>query len=102
MNIGANIRYFRELHNLTQNQLAKKIGVSSKTISAWEIGRIQPKIKYITALCEAFDCKTSDLTDKPFVNPELNEEQKETLALLSRATPEQKDAFVELLRSLYS
>ena len=35
---GAMIKELRERNNLTQLQLAKRIGVSDKTISKWETG----------------------------------------------------------------
>jgi transcriptional regulator with XRE-family HTH domain len=102
MSVGANIRFLRELHNLTQIQLANIIGVSNKTISAWEAGRTEPNIEYINTMCTVFGCDSSDIINRPFVNQQLSKEQKEAINLLSRATPEQKDAFIELLRTLYS
>ena len=35
---GAAIKQLREKRNLTQAELAEKIGVSSKTVSKWETG----------------------------------------------------------------
>lgn len=37
MSVGKNIRKFRKLNKLTQEELANKLGVSDKTISSWEI-----------------------------------------------------------------
>ena len=41
---GNTIKQLREKRNLTQTQLADKIGVSSKTISKWETARGLPDI----------------------------------------------------------
>lgn len=35
---GGTIRKLRERKNLTQSQLAERIGVSDKTVSKWETG----------------------------------------------------------------
>lgn len=40
---GAMIKELRERNNLTQLQLAERIGVSDKTISKWETGVSQTK-----------------------------------------------------------
>lgn len=41
--IGAVIKELREKNNVTQLQLADKLGVSDKTISKWETGVSQTK-----------------------------------------------------------
>ena len=40
--IGAFIAERRREQNLTQEQLAEKIGVSNKTVSKWECGKSLP------------------------------------------------------------
>lgn len=39
---GAAVKKIRLQHQMTQNLLAKFIGVSKKTVEAWEAGRNQP------------------------------------------------------------
>lgn len=39
---GSEVRRIRTTNNLTQNLLAKYIGVSKKTVEAWEAGRNVP------------------------------------------------------------
>ena len=36
--LGAKIKEYRKKENITQEQLAEKLGVSNKTISKWETG----------------------------------------------------------------
>ncbi|MBE6664668.1 MAG: helix-turn-helix transcriptional regulator [Ruminococcaceae bacterium] len=38
MNIGNNIKQLRQQKNLTQEQLAEKLGISYQAVSKWETG----------------------------------------------------------------
>ena len=50
---GTMIKSLREGKKMTQQQLADKIGVSSKAISKWETGRGYPDISLVEPLAEA-------------------------------------------------
>ena len=47
---GAEIKRLRKNKNLTQSDLAKIIGVSSKAVSKWETGKGLPDISLIEPL----------------------------------------------------
>jgi transcriptional regulator with XRE-family HTH domain len=47
------IRQWRDAHYLTQGELAEKVGVTLKAISAWELGNAQPRAKSMRALAAA-------------------------------------------------
>ena len=49
---GKFIALKRKQKNLTQEQLAEKLGVSNKTISKWETGKCMPDYSIIKSLCE--------------------------------------------------
>lgn len=59
------LRELRERVNLSQEGLARLIGVSSKTISNWErgIGAASLTVPQIKALCEALGVALSELPD---------------------------------------
>ena len=59
--IGKYIAHKRREKNLTQEQLAEKIGVSNKTISKWETGKNMPDYSMIEPLCEALSVTLSEL-----------------------------------------
>lgn len=61
MSIGSNIKYWRELRNLKQSELAEKLGVSDKTISSWEINRTEPKMGMIERISKELQCKKTDI-----------------------------------------
>jgi len=58
---GAMIRRLRENRNMTQNQLAGKISVSSKAVSRWETGRGYPDISLIEPLADALGVSVIEL-----------------------------------------
>ena len=52
---GKNIRYFRMLRNMTQDELAEKLAVTRQTISNYENGKSQPDFETLTKLSEILD-----------------------------------------------
>jgi len=58
---GAVIRRLREKKKLTQEELAEKIYVSSKTVSKWETGAGFPDISLIEPLAEALGISVIEL-----------------------------------------
>ncbi|MBO5349343.1 MAG: helix-turn-helix transcriptional regulator [Clostridia bacterium] len=80
--IGNFICRMRKENNLTQEQLAEKLGVSNKSISRWENGNTMPDYSIIENLCkslgitinELFSCekisdeKYKEIADKNLLN----------------------------------
>lgn len=60
--LGNKIRQLREERDWTQKDLAKKMDKSQKTISSWEKGRTNPKVKELHQLCSVFGCTYETLT----------------------------------------
>ena len=58
---AAAIRQIREKRNMTQAQLADKIGVSSKTISKWETGKGLPDVTLLQPLTQALNISVIEL-----------------------------------------
>ena len=53
----------RKEKNLTQEQLAEKLGVSNNTISKWETGKCMPDYSVIKNLCEELEITIAELMD---------------------------------------
>ena len=49
----------REL-NLTQAQLAERLGISSKSVSKWERGKCMPDYSIVNELCDALGITVSE------------------------------------------
>lgn len=64
-----NIRKLREAANLTQNEIAEKIGVDRTAVVKWETGVAFPTSAKLPKLAEVLGCSISDL----FAVPEKKE-----------------------------
>ena len=58
---GAVIKELREKNNVTQLQLADKLGVSDKTISKWETGKGYPDITLLDPIANALSVSVAEL-----------------------------------------
>ncbi len=59
--IGKTIKLLRTRANLTQSELAKKIGITDKAVSKWERGLSYPDITYISKLAIILDVDSDAL-----------------------------------------
>ena len=59
--LGDMIRKYRKLNQLSQEDLAEKLGVSRQSISLWENNQTQPTIENIIVLARLFNISTDDL-----------------------------------------
>ena len=57
-----NLQKLRSEKNISQEQLADKIGVSRQSISAWESGKSSPELDKLIALSELFEISLDELT----------------------------------------
>lgn len=58
---GTVIKELREKNNITQLQLAEKLGVSDKTISKWETGKGYPDITLLEPIADVFSVSVAEL-----------------------------------------
>ncbi len=63
MNLGNKIVNLRKKNNLSQEELAEKVGVTRQTISKWELEETTPDIKQAKALSKIFKVSLDELTD---------------------------------------
>ena len=61
--IGKFIAQKRREKNLTQEQLAEKLGISNKTVSKWECGKCMPDYSIVKPLCQELGITVSELMD---------------------------------------
>ena len=60
---GAFIARKRKEKNMTQEQLAEKLGVSNKTVSKWETGKCMPDYSIVKDLCTELGITVAELMD---------------------------------------
>ena len=56
-----NLKVQRAIHNLTQQELAQKIGVSRQTINAMELGKYVPSTVLALKLSQLFKINVNDI-----------------------------------------
>lgn len=75
--IGKFIAENRKNKNMTQEQLAEKLGVTSKTISRWENGNYMPDISLLKPISEELGVTLNDLLSGEKVEKEQYQEKLE-------------------------
>lgn len=59
-----NLQKLRAEKNISQEQLADKIGVSRQSVSAWESGKSSPELDKLITLSELFEISLDELTSE--------------------------------------
>ena len=65
MTIGSRIKELREAANLTQDELAKKVGVTKSAIGNYEQNISSPKESVLYNLIDALDCDANYICELP-------------------------------------
>lgn len=68
MNLGNKITELRKKNNLSQEDVAEKVGVTRQTISKWELEETTPDIKQAKELSKIFNVSLDELTDNDVKN----------------------------------
>ena len=53
--VGERIRYFRYIKDMTQEQLAEVLGVTTGAVYKWESGLSIPELEIIVSMADFFD-----------------------------------------------
>lgn len=61
--INMNLKRLRQLHQLTQEALAEKLGVSRQVIAKWERGESTPELHFVIQLAELYDVTIDNLVN---------------------------------------
>lgn len=61
MDIGQAIRVLRQKQNMTQSELAARVGMSVNAVSLWELGKSNPPKESVKLICDAFHVPVSYL-----------------------------------------
>lgn len=81
--IGAFLKALRKTKELTQEQLAEKLNVSSRTVSRWETGSSMPDIGMLVALAEFYDVSIPEIIYAERKSENMNQETRETAAAMA-------------------
>lgn len=98
--VGENIRKYRKLRGLTQQELGKRIGVLHNTISQYEKGRNAPEQNMIFAIAKELNVTVGDLF--PETTTDENESYMKGLMLSEGLTKEDREYLASLIEKALS
>ena len=64
MNLAENLKKIRKDNNLSQEQLAEKLGVSRQSVSKWESNQAYPEMDKVLQICQLFNLNIDDLLNQ--------------------------------------
>ena len=96
--IGSLLKELRKEHNLSQEQLADKFNVSSRSVSRWENGNTMPDISMMIELADFYDIDIRELLGGERKSEKMDEDLKETLVMVADYTEEDKN---KILNKVY-
>lgn len=87
--IGSFIAAMRKERNMTQEQLAEKLGISNRSISRWENGKTMPDWSLMESICRELNVSMSELLrgEKEAQTMEV----RETVALMAALADREKE-----------
>lgn len=76
MKLPENLKRIRRENNLSQEQLAEKIGVSRQAVSKWESGQSYPEMDKMLLICKLFNYNIDDLMNENVMEVSQNKQSK--------------------------
>ena len=93
--IGGFLRELRKEKDLTQEQLAEKFGVSSRSVSRWENGNTMPELGILVELADYYEVDIKEIIDGERKSEIMKEEEKETLQKVADYAEAEKKSVVK-------
>lgn len=66
MGLGKKIAYYRKNKNITQDELAKQLGISNQAVSKWETGQSCPDVELLPKIADIFEITLDELFEREF------------------------------------
>lgn len=79
MNLSENLKKIRKDNNLSQEDLAEKLGVSRQSVSKWEQGLAYPEMDKVLEICKLFNLNIDDLLNQDIKEVEKTRQSKSTV-----------------------
>lgn len=87
--IGEFLKQLRKDKELTQEQLAERFGVSSRTVSRWETGSNMPDVDVLIELADFYDVDVREIIDGERKSEKMENEEKDTLKKVAEYVAEE-------------
>lgn len=92
-----NLKRILNAEGMKQKELAKKVGVSPQSVSAWIKGERYPRMQMLNKVSEVLQCPITELTE--VYQPKLHQE---IIWCLNRLTERQKEELLSYAKYLMS
>ena len=100
--IGRNIKRLRLEHNMSQADLANRIGKTHSAVSMYESGEIEPRMGVVEKLAEVFGVPKSEIIESRYEYAAVslyNDDERELLELYRSASDGMRNAVLGNLRA---
>ena len=102
LNVGENIRRLRRAADMTQEQLADKLGVAYQSVSRWENGTTYPDIEFLPSLAGIFGVTVDELIGCEAIRrKEQIAKKMETFGALCGSEATTAETLLPVLRELH-
>lgn len=88
--IGSFLRQLRKENALTQEELAEKFGVSSRSVSRWENGSTMPELEILVDLADFYHVDIKEIIDGERKREIMSEGTKEVLRSVANYAKQEK------------
>ena len=98
MKFADNLKKIRKRKNISQEELAEKVGVSRQSVSKWETSEAYPEMNNILELCKIFKCNINDLVNDNMIDLDsLDEEVKMSVVKFKKEKQNQMKGISKVL-----
>ena len=97
--IGLFLKELRKEKQITQEELAEKLGVSNRTVSRWETGSNMPDFDVLIELTDFYDVEIREILEGKKI--EENSNSKEELLLIADYNNKEKNKLTFMIRILF-
>ncbi|NLZ36703.1 MAG: helix-turn-helix transcriptional regulator [Clostridiales bacterium] len=99
--IGGFLKLLRKEKELTQEQLAERFYVSSRTVSRWETGSNMPDLSVLIEIADFYQVDIREILDGERKNAKMDKELKDTLNKVADYSREDKKRMARRMSVLF-
>lgn len=99
--IGAFLKELRKEKNITQEDLADKMGVSRRTVSRWETGSNMPDMDILIDISDFYEVDLREILDGERKDSRMDTEMKETVLKVAEFSNEEKAKIMKNMHVLF-
>jgi transcriptional regulator with XRE-family HTH domain len=96
--VGRAIARYRVTADLTQEQVAERLGIGNEAVSRIERGLVMPNVARLMELADVFDCDIADLLTEASSRP--SDQAKHLARLIAGVSGKDRELIVEIVERL--